>query len=87
MNGSQGWMRPASAERHTFICAWCSVLLRSSPDPNCAVVNYGICPQCLESQLRVLASVGSVPSANGRKPGPRRRGRGPAGCVEDFADS
>jgi hypothetical protein len=42
----------ASAERHTFVCAWCNVLLRSSPDPACATVNYGICPRCLESQLR-----------------------------------
>jgi hypothetical protein len=80
-------MRPASAERHTFVCAWCNVLLRSSPDPKCTTVNYGICPQCVESQLRALAPVSGTRSANGRKPDPRRRKKGRAGRVEGFADA
>ena len=54
MNSRQERMLPASDEKHTFICAWCNVLLRSSPDPGCATVNYGICPRCLDSQLRAL---------------------------------
>jgi len=87
MADSQRCMRPASAERHIFICAWCNVLLCSSPDPNCATVNYGICPKCLESQLRALAPVSGSRSANGRKPGRRRRGTGPADCAERFADT
>jgi hypothetical protein len=75
MAGSLGGMRPASAGRHTFICAWCNVVMRSAPDPNRATVNYGICPQCLESQLKALAPASRVGSANGRRPGSRRRGK------------
>lgn len=87
MGGSEERIRPALAERHTFVCAWCNVLLRSSPDPNCATVNYGICPQCLESQLRALPVASGARSVNGRKPGPRRRGKPVAGGLESFADA
>jgi hypothetical protein len=65
-----------------FICAWCGVLLRLPPDPECAIVNYGICPQCLESRLKALDQVKGVRPVNGRKPGLRRRRKGPAGCAK-----
>ena len=49
-----------AVERHTFVCAWCNALLRSSPDPRCETINYGICPRCLEAQLRALTPVNGV---------------------------
>ena len=62
---------PTAVERHTFICAWCNALLRCSPDPHCQTVNYGICPQCLEAQLRALTPANGVqgrePVGNGEK--------------------
>jgi hypothetical protein len=80
-------MRRTSGERHTFVCAWCNVLLRSSPDPKCTTVNYGICPQCLESQLRALTLVSGTRSANGRKPGSGRGRKRTAEGLESFADA
>jgi hypothetical protein len=63
-----------SEERHTFVCAWCNVLLRSSPDPASTTVNYGICPQCLESQLKALAPVDGARASGLHRPSPRANG-------------
>jgi hypothetical protein len=87
MGGLEECRRTASAERHTFVCAWCSVLLRASPDPDCATVNYGICPRCLESQLSALARVDGARRTKRHEPSPRKRGKATGGWAEHLADA
>jgi hypothetical protein len=57
MASPRGRVPPASGAKHTFVCSWCGVLMRSSPDPGCETVNYGICPDCLASQLQALPRI------------------------------
>ena len=53
--------QPASVQKHTFVCAWCNVLLSASPDPGRDTLNYGICPECLEAQLKALVPARRTP--------------------------
>jgi hypothetical protein len=77
MASPRGRARPASESRHTFICSWCGVVMRVSPDPDCDTVNYGICPQCLAAQLEALPRINGERAAAIRKLGSGGKGESP----------